>query len=132
MKFITNLKITGKILVGLGLMAALCGGMTTFAVLKAGEMSRGTVELVNDPVAGTRLAAKADSAFTRMHQLAYEIAVESDDGDVAGLQKTFDESANDLNAAIVAMRHLIEGEGSAGAAPRASDRGHRNHAASAP
>jgi methyl-accepting chemotaxis protein len=110
MKFIKNLKITGKILIGLGLMAALCGGMTTFAVLKAGEMSRGTTELVNDPVAGTRLAAKADSAFTRMHQLAYEIAVESDDGDVATLQKTFDENASDLNAAIVAMRPLIDGE----------------------
>ncbi|MDB5451865.1 MAG: mcpA, partial [Caulobacteraceae bacterium] len=110
MKFITNLKITGKILVGLGLMAALCGGMTTFAVLKASEMSHDTTELVNNPVLGTRLAAQADSAFTRMHQLAFEIAVESDDGDVAKLQKAFDASAKDLESAVTEMKPLIEGE----------------------
>jgi methyl-accepting chemotaxis protein len=110
MNFISNLKITGKILVCLAMMAMLCGGLMAFSIMKAGELEDGLRFLVDDPVTGVRLASKVDSAVTHMHQLAFEIAVESDDAKVPALDQEFQRELGETNSALQAMKPLIEGD----------------------
>jgi methyl-accepting chemotaxis protein len=107
MNVIKHLKISSKILLCLALMAALTAGMTTFAILKVGEMARDTNHLIDDPVAGTQLVATADGAFTRMHQLAYEMAVESVDSKLEGLNQEFQKQLAEVNKAVKTMEPLI-------------------------
>jgi methyl-accepting chemotaxis protein len=107
MNFISNLKITGKILLCLAMMAALCGGMTVFSIMKADELHDGVRFIVDDPVAGVRLASNVDSTFTHMHQLAFEIAVESDDAKIKVLSERFQDDLATVNEALRAMKPLI-------------------------
>ncbi|MDP3869487.1 methyl-accepting chemotaxis protein [Phenylobacterium sp.] len=110
MSFISNLRISAKILVIVAMLLSLTAGMTAFAVIKANQMAQATQFLVNDPVRGTRLAARVDGAFARMHQIAYETVVETDDAQLPELQKEFDAQVAEVRAALKDMKPLIEGE----------------------
>ncbi|WP_249778358.1 methyl-accepting chemotaxis protein [Phenylobacterium glaciei] len=110
MSFISNLRISAKVMVIVAMLLSLTAGMTAFAVIKADEMAAATNHLVADPVKGNSLAARVDSAFTRMHQLAYESVVETDDAKLPELQKAFDGQVAEVRAAIKEMKPLIEGE----------------------
>ena len=110
MSFISNLRISTKILVIVAMLLSLTAGMTAFAVVKANEMAQATQFLVSDPVRGTRLAATVDGAFARMHQIAYETVVETDDAKLPALQKEFDAQAATVRAALKDMKPLMDGE----------------------
>ncbi|WP_421934371.1 methyl-accepting chemotaxis protein [Phenylobacterium sp.] len=110
MSFISNLRIPGKILLIVAMLLSLTAAMTAFAVIKANEMAAATSRLVHDPVKGNSLAARADSAFTRMHQIAYESVVETDDAALEGLNKEFDARVAEVRAALTEMKPLIDGE----------------------
>jgi hypothetical protein len=110
MSFISNLRLSAKIMLIVGMLLSLTGGMTAFAVIKANQMAAATTNLVEDPVKGNSLAARADIAFTMMHQIAYETVVETDDGQLPELQKEFDAQAAVVRAALKEMKPLIEGE----------------------
>ena len=100
MSFISNLRISAKVLVIVGMLLSLTAGMTAFAVIKANEMALATQFLVEDPVKGTRLAARVDGAFARMHQIAYETVVETDDAKLPELQKEFDAQVAEVRATL--------------------------------
>ncbi|CAN5904417.1 methyl-accepting chemotaxis protein [soil metagenome] len=110
MSFISNLRIAAKVMVIVAMLLSLTAGMTAFAVIKADEMAAATKRLVADPVKGNSLAARVDSAYTRMHQLAYESGVETDDAQLPALQKAFDAQVAEVRAALKEMKPLIEGE----------------------
>ncbi|WP_340645520.1 HAMP domain-containing methyl-accepting chemotaxis protein [Phenylobacterium sp.] len=110
MSFISNLRLSAKVMLIVCMLLSLTAAMTAFAVIKADGMAAGTNALINDPVKGMTLAARADSAFTRMHQIAYETIVETDDGALDGLHTEFDAQANVVRAALKEMKPLIEGE----------------------
>ncbi|MDO8800620.1 methyl-accepting chemotaxis protein [Phenylobacterium sp.] len=110
MGFISNLRLSAKIMLIVAMLLSLTAGMTAFAVIKANGMAAATKHLIEDPVKGNALAARAEGAFTRMHQIAYETVVETDDGQLPELQKEFDAQVAEVRAALKDMKPLIEDE----------------------
>ena len=110
---LTNLPIARKSLIPVILFALLCAGMTGFAVMKAREMQAATQEMIDQPVLASRLMGTVDGAFTRMHQLAYEIAVETDDSQVSVLDKEFGEQLAEVRGALKELKPVMDGEDAA-------------------
>ncbi len=110
MSVVSNLRLSAKVMLIVVMLLGLTAGMTAFAVIKANHMAAATTRLVEDPVKGNSLAARAGNAFAHMHQIAYESVVETDDGQLPELQKEFDAQVAEARAALTEMKPLIEGE----------------------
>jgi methyl-accepting chemotaxis protein len=101
MALFTNLRISGKILLSMALLACLSVGLMGFALVELSTMNQGTQRIVSHNAESLKLAALANGKITRVQQLVFEQIVET-------TAEAVDRLSNEIAAELKESQALAE------------------------
>lgn len=105
-----NLHIAQKVLAGLALLALLSVFVAGFGAFQLSIMAERSSELVGKKAESMKLAAQANENKSRMHQIWYATAIESDLPDFRKQLVQIAAERRELNQRLDALRPFMDGE----------------------